>query len=95
MEEDLKYRLTIIDNSKKKNKNKEPLEHGTIVFCKGHDGTDDFIGIVYEYGVLEFPYGSNAYINTTKPIHLGDRISYWTIEKVYKNAKLILDESEC
>ena len=84
-------RLTIIDNHKEKEE-KEPLKHGTVVFCRGHNGTGSFYGIVYEYGVIELPYGSNAYINTERYLHIGDNISYWTIERVCKNAKLIIED---
>lgn len=86
-------RLEIIDKSKeKKTKPKERLPYGTIVFCRGTGGTGSFYGIVYEYGVLELPYGSNAYINTKEGIHLGDKISYWIIEKICKNAELIIND---
>ena len=86
-------RLTIIDNHKEKaKKGKEPLKYGTVVFCRGHNGTESFYGIVYEYGVIELPYGSNAYINTNQHLHIGDSISYWTIERVCKNAKLIIED---
>lgn len=85
-------RISIIDNSKNKNEEKERLKHGQIVYCRGHEGTGSFYGIVYEYGVLEFPCGSNAYINTKEPLHLGDTIGYWTIEKAYKKVKLIIEE---
>ena len=84
-------RLTIIDNHKEKEE-KEPLNYGTVVFCRGHNGTGSFYGIVYEYGVIELPYGSNAYINTNQHLHIGDSISYWTIERVCKNAKLIIED---
>ena len=86
-------RLTIVDNHKEKApKNKETLKNGTVVFCRGHNGTGSFYGIVYEYGVIELPYGSNAYINTKQHLHIGDSISYWTIERVCKNAKLIIED---
>jgi len=86
-------RLTIIDNHKEKiKKEKEPLKHGTVVFCRGHNGTGSFYGIVYEHGVIELPYGSTAYINTKQYLHIGDEIGYWTIERVCKNAKLIIED---
>lgn len=85
-------RLKIIDESKNKSEKKERLKCGQIVYCKGIPGIGDFYGIVYEYGVLEIPFGSTAYIYTRKPIYLGDTINYWTIEKAYKKVKLIVEE---
>ena len=76
----------------KKSKNREVLSNGTIVYCKGNGGTLDFVGIVYDNSkVLELECGSSAYINSDDYIHLGDTISYWTIEKVLKT-KLIIEE---
>ena len=76
----------------KRNKNKETLANGTIVYCRGNSGTASFIGIVYNSTrVLELENGSNAYINSNDYIHLGDTISYWTIEKVL-SARLVVDE---
>lgn len=85
------YRLKIIDNTKEKQNLKEPLINGSIVYCRGNGGAGNFIGIVYEDGILELPYASNAYIHTKEQLYIGDTISCWTIEKVYKNAKLILE----
>lgn len=85
-------RVSIIDNSKDKKVEKERLKYGQIVYCRGHEGTGSFYGIVYEYGVLELPYGSSAYINTTEPLHIGDTINYWTIEKAYKKINLTIEE---
>lgn len=85
-------RIEIINKIKEKTIKGEELKHGQIVYCKGTSGTGSFYGIVYEYGILEIPYGSNAYINTRETIHLGDKISYWTIEKVFKKIKLIIEE---
>lgn len=81
------------DLLKAKNKQEKPvLINGTIVFCRGNKGTDSFIGIVYDGSkVLELEHGSDAYINSDDYIHLGDTISYWTIEKVLK-ARLVIDE---
>lgn len=86
-------RTNIIEQYSKKDKKKieKPvLEHGDIVFCKGHDGAGSFYGIVYENGVLELKCGSDAYIRTRENLHIGDRISYWTIEYVCKS-KLIIE----
>lgn len=86
-------RIEIIEkySRKKKQKKEKPiLQNGTIVFCKGCDGAGSFYGIVYENGVLELVYGSNAYIQTREDLHIGDRISYWTIEYVCKT-KLIIE----
>lgn len=87
-----KGRIEIINNSNQKEEKKEILKCGQVVYCKGNAGTGSFYGIVYEYGVLELPYGSNAYINTKKNLHLGDTINYWTIDKVFKNVKLIIED---
>lgn len=77
---------------KHKKKNKEILPNGTIVYCKGSGGTSSFIGIVYDNSrVLELGCGSSAYINSDNYIHLGDTISYWTIDKVLKT-KLVIEE---
>ena len=49
-------RTNIIEQYSKKDKKKREkpvLQHGSIVYCKGHDGTGSFYGIVYENGVLE------------------------------------------
>ena len=75
----------------KKKKEKPVLKAGTIVFCRGNDGTGSFYGIVYRYGILELECGSDAYIKTNENIHIGDRISYWTIESVCK-AKLVIED---
>ena len=86
-------RTNIIEQYSKKDKKKieKPvLQHGSIVYCKGHDGAGSFYGIVYENGVLELQCGSNAYIRTRENLHIGDRISYWTIEYVCKS-KLIIE----
>lgn len=86
-------KVEIIERYNKKDKKKveKPvLEHGGIVFCKGHDGAGSFYGIVYENGVLELQCGSDAYIRTKDNLHIGDRISYWTIEYVCKS-KLIIE----
>ena len=85
-------RISIINNSKDKKVEKERLKNGQIVYCRGQEGSGSFYGIVYEYGILELPCGSNAYINTTKPLHIGDTIGYWTIEKAYKKINLIIEE---
>lgn len=89
-----KGRMEIVENFKtepKKKKEKPVLRNGTIVFCRGSGGTNSFYGIVYSRGVLELQYGSNAYIQKDGYLHLGDTISYWTIESVCK-AKLIIEE---
>lgn len=86
-------RTKIIEQYRKKDKKKieKPvLQNGSIVYCKGHDGTGSFYGIVYENGVLELQCGSDAYIKTRENLHIGDRISYWTIEFVCKS-KLIIE----
>ena len=87
-------RTNIIEQYSKKDKKKieKPvLQHGSIVYCKGHGGAGSFYGIIYENGILELPYGSNAYINTTNSLHIGDTINYWTIEYGCKS-KLIIEE---
>ena len=86
-------RMKIVEKYNKKDqeeKEKPILQNGSIVFCKGHDGTGSFYGIVYDNGVLELEYGSGAYINTRERLHIGDRINYWTIEYVCKS-KLIIE----
>lgn len=86
-------RTNIIEQYNKKDKKKieKPvLKNGTIVFCKGHDGAGSFYGIVYSNGVLELECDSDAYIRTRENLHIGDRISYWTIEYVCKS-KLIIE----
>ena len=40
--------------------------------------------MVYSKGILELLNGSDSYINTSDYIHLGDKISYWVVEKVVK-----------
>lgn len=88
-----KGKLEIIERYNKNSKNKieKPvLEHGSIVFCKGIDGAGSFYGIVYDNGVLELERGSDVYIKTRENLHIGDRISYWTIEYVCKS-KLIIE----
>lgn len=83
--------LEINDSDVKFETEEKPiLKNGTIVYCKGHEGTSSFYGIVYEDGILELKNGSNAYIQTKDYLHLGDRINYWTIEKACK-AKLIIE----
>lgn len=80
-------KLNIKENSKvnKKAKIERPvLSSGTIVFCRGTSGAGSFYGIVYPKGILELANGSDAYINTSESIHLGDKISYWVVEKVVK-----------
>ena len=47
---------------------------------------------MYENGVLELGCGSDAYIKTREYLHIGDRISYWTIEYVCKS-KLIIERT--
>lgn len=86
-------RIEIVEKYNKKDKKKieKPvLQNGSIVFCKGHDGAGSFYGIVYENGVLELERGSDAYVKTRENLHIGDRISYWTIEYVCKS-KLIIE----
>lgn len=84
-------RMKIIEKcSKSRSKAEKPtLPHGTIVYCKGHGGAGSFYGIIYENRILELPYGSNAYINTTNSLHIGDTINYWTIEYVCKSNLII------
>lgn len=87
-------RTNIIEQYSKKDKKKREkpvLLHGSIVYCKGHDGAGSFYGIVYENGVLEIKCASTSYIKTRENLHIGDRISYWTIEYVCKS-KLIIEE---
>lgn len=85
-------RTNIIEQYSKKIKREKPvLKYGSIVYCKGHDGTGSFYGIVYENGVLELECGSDAYIRTRENLHIGDRINYWTIEYVCKT-KLIIEK---
>ncbi len=86
-------RLEIVEKYDKKQKAKKErpvLQNGTIVFCRGNGGTGSFYGIVYSGGILELQCGSDAYIQTEGYLHLGDTISYWTIEKVCKS-KLIIE----
>ena len=86
-------RTNIIEQYNKKDEKKieKPvLKNGSIVYCKGHDGTGSFYGIVYENGVLELECGSDAYIRTRENLHIGDRINYWTIEYVCES-KLIIE----
>ena len=86
-------RTNIIEQYSKKDKKKREkpvLQYGSIVYCKGHDGATSFYGIVYENGVLELECGSDAYIRTKENLHIGDRISYWTIEYLCKS-KLIIE----
>lgn len=86
-------RLEIVENyckKTKKKKEKPVLPYGTIVYCKGHNGAGSFYGIVYENGVLEIKCASTSYIKTRENLHIGDRISYWTIEYVCKS-KLIIE----
>lgn len=85
-------RMEIIDKTKRKAKENEILQIGQIVYCKGGSGAGSFYGIVYENGIIEIPNGSTSYISTRKALHLGDTISYWTIEKVFKKVKLIIEE---
>lgn len=87
-------RMEIIEKDNIEEEYKEDLPHGTVVYCRGTEGTGSFYGIVYAEGVLELPYGSNAYIRTNGGIRLGDMISYWKIERVCKNVKLIINNSE-
>lgn len=77
-------------NSKKR-KEKPVLPNGTIIFCRGNNGAGSFYGMVYESGVIELESGSTAYIQKSGYLHLGDTISYWTIEKAVK-AKLIIED---
>ena len=89
-----KGRMEIVENFKtepKKQKKKPVLKNGTIVFCRASSGASSFYGIVYEQGVLELECGSDAYIRKSGHKHLGDTISYWTIESVCKT-KLIIEE---
>ena len=86
-------RLEIVENytDNPKSKQEKPVwQHGTIVYCRGNNGTGSFYGIVYSEGVLELECGSNTYIQKHGHLHLGDTISYWTIERVCK-AKLIIE----
>ena len=80
-----------IKNENNKEIEKPILPDGTIVYCRGTEGTGSFYGIVYDKGVLELENGSEVYIYTDEYIHLGDKISYWIIEKVVK-AKLIIED---
>ena len=85
-------KIKIVEQYNKKDKKKieKPvLKNGSIVFCKGHDGTGSFYGIVYENGVLELECGSTAYIKTRENLNIGDRINYWTIEYVCKSELII------
>lgn len=85
-------RTKIVEQYSKKDRKAKPvLRHGSIVYCKGHNGASSFYGIVYQYGVLELECGSDACIKTTEDLHIGDTISYWTIEYVCKS-KLIIEE---
>lgn len=86
-------KVEIIERYNKKDEKKierPVLANGSIVFCKGSDGAGSFYGIVYDNGVLELECGSDAYIRTRENLHIGDRISYWTIEYVCKS-KLIIE----
>lgn len=89
--EDGKVEIIERYNKKDEKKIENPvLRNGSIVFCKGNDGTGSFYGIVYDNGVLELECGSDAYIRTRKNLHIGDRIGCWTIEYVCKS-KLIIE----
>lgn len=86
-------KVEIIERYNKKDEKKienPVLRNGSIVFCKGNDGAGSFYGIVYENGVLEIKCASTSYIKTRENLHIGDRISYWTIEYVCKS-KLIIE----
>ena len=94
-----KGRMKIVENFKtspKKKKEKPVLKNGTIVFCRASGGASSFYGIVYEQGVLELECGSDAYIRKSGYKHLGDTISYWTIESVCEVELIIksIDEGE-
>lgn len=92
MKDDMQGRVEIINNVNEKETKREPLKNGQIVHCKGSSGTSSFYGIVYQEGIIELPYGSDAYIHTKERLHLGDTISYWTIDRAYNKAKLIIEE---
>jgi hypothetical protein len=49
-------------------KEKKPIPHETIVYCKGNAGVGSFYGIVC--------------IRTNEPFYLGDTVNFWTIEKI-------------
>lgn len=83
-------RMEIIEESKIEEEYKEALPCGTVVYCRTTGGAGSFYGIVYSGGVLELPYGSDTYIRTENGIHLGDIISYWKVDRVCKNVKLIV-----
>lgn len=89
-----KGRMKIVEDFKtspKKKKEKPVLKNGTIVFCRANGGAHSFYGIVYSEGILELECGSNTYIQKRGNKHLGDTISYWTIESVCET-KLIIEE---
>lgn len=79
-------RIKIVEQYNKKDKKKieKPvLQNGSIVFCKGHDGTGSFYGIVYENGVLELECGSDAYIKTREKLH--NSIEYLELQCIVNN----------
>lgn len=67
------------------------LQHGSIVYCKGHDGAGSFYGIVYENGVLEIKCASTSYIKTRENLHIGDRIVIGQLN-MYVNRSWLLKE---
>lgn len=71
----------------------EELKNGDIVFCRGDAGTSSFYGMyVYGIGIIELEYGSTAYMPSKTALHLKEKISYWTIEKRFKNVELVIKE---
>lgn len=67
----------------------EKLKNGDIVFCRGSQGTGSFYGMyVYGIGIIELENGSTAYMPSKKELHLKEKVSYWTIEKVFENVEL-------
>lgn len=71
----------------------ERLKNGDVVFMKATRGACDFYGMfVYGIGIIELENGSDAYCRAKGYLYIGDAISHWTIEKVFKNCELIIRE---
>lgn len=85
--------MKVISDYKSEEVKGERLKSGDVVFMKAEHNSSDFYGMyVYGVGVIELENGSTAYTSCKNQMFVGTRISYWTVEKIFRNCELIIKE---
>lgn len=84
--------MEIVTVGFEKEKEKIRLKGGDVVYCKADKGSASFYGIYSPgVGVIDLEYGSSAYMSYKGDMYVGQKVNYWTIEKIC-NAKVTIEK---